>query len=65
MPIKCQRVSKQEVGAEDSGPALADSSIKGSESTPVYLDFKNPPEEWAHVASWLLNEKCWNVGGLL
>jgi hypothetical protein len=65
MPIKCQRASKQEVGAEGSGPALVDSSIKGGESTPVDLDLKNPPEEWEWVASWLLNEKCWNEGGLL
>jgi hypothetical protein len=51
MPIKCQRVSKQKVGAEGSGPALVDSSICG-ESTPVDLDLKNPKEEWARVASW-------------
>jgi hypothetical protein len=65
MPIKCQRLSKQEVGAEASGPAMADSSIWGSESTPVDLDLKNPVVEWAWVASWSLNVKCWNVGGFL
>ncbi len=65
MQIKCQRVSKQKVGAKGPDPALADSSIWGGESTPVDLDLKNPAEKWAWVASWLLNVKCWNVGGLL
>ncbi len=46
------------------GLALADSSIWGSESTPVDLDLENPAEEWAQMASWLLNVKCRNVGGL-
>ncbi len=55
MPIKCQRVSEQEVGAKGPGPALADKSIWGVESTPVILDLMNPVEEWAQVASWLLN----------
>jgi hypothetical protein len=51
MPIKCQRVSEQEVGAKGPGLALADSSIWGSESTPVDLDLKNSVEEWAWVVS--------------
>jgi len=36
------------------GPALADSSVWGGESTPVpvVLDLKNLSEEWAWVASW-------------
>ncbi len=65
MPIKCQRVSEQEVGTNGLGRALVDSSIWGSEFTPVGLDLKNPAEEWARFVSWLLNVKCWNVGGLL
>ncbi len=65
MPIKSQRVSRQEVGTKGPGPALTDSSIWGSESTPVDLDLKSPAEEWAQVVSCLLNVKCWNVGGLL
>ncbi len=65
MLIKCQRVSKQEVGAKGPGPALTNSSIWGGESTNVNLDLKNPAEEWAQVASWLLNDKCLNLGGLL
>ena len=67
MPVKYQRVSEQEVGAKGPGSALAlaESSIWGGESTPVDLDLKNPAEEWAWVASWSLNVKCWNVGRLL
>jgi hypothetical protein len=65
MPIKCQRVSKQEVVAKGPGPALVDSSIWDDESIPVDLDFKNSAEEWARVASWLLDVKCWNMGVLL
>jgi hypothetical protein len=65
MPIKCQRVSEREVGGKGPGPALAESSTWGGKSTPVDLDLKNPAEEWAWVASWLLNVECWNVGGLL
>jgi hypothetical protein len=65
MPVKCQRVSKILVGAKCPDPALADSSIWGSESTSVDLDLKNPVEECAWVVFWLLNVKCWNVGGLL
>jgi hypothetical protein len=65
MPIKCQRVNKQEVGAKGLGPALEERSICGGESTLVDLDLKNPAEEWTRVASWLLNVKCLNVGELL
>ncbi len=65
MPIKCQRVSKQEVGAKSPGAALMDSSICGGESSPVDLDLKNPAEKWTQMASWSLNVKCWNQGGLL
>ncbi len=66
MPIICQRVSEQEVDAKGPGPALVDSSISwGSESTPVELDMKDPAEEWARAVSWLLNVRCWNVGGML
>ena len=44
-----------------------DSSIWGGESTPVPVDLylKNLAEEWTQVASWSLNIKCMNVGGLL
>jgi hypothetical protein len=31
----------------------------------VDLDLKNPAEESEWVASWLLDEKFWNVSGLL
>jgi hypothetical protein len=59
MPIKCRRVSEQEVVAKGPGPALVDSSIWGVESTPVDLELKNPAEKWARVlASWWLNLKC-------
>ncbi len=65
IPIKCQRVSEQGDGAKDPGPARVDNSIWGGGFTPVELDLKNPAEEWEQVVSWLLNIKCWNVGGLL
>jgi len=48
MPIKCQRVGEQEVGAKGPDPALMDSSIWGSESTPVDLDLKNTLERSGH-----------------
>jgi hypothetical protein len=55
MPIKCQRVSKQENVAKGPGPALVDSSIRDDESTPVDLDLKNPAEEWVqwHLGCWM------------
>jgi hypothetical protein len=52
IPIKCQRVREwEEVGAKNSIPALAESSIGGGESTPVDLDLKNSAEEWPWLAS--------------
>ena len=50
MPIKCQRVSEREVGAnyKGPGPALTDSLIWGGESTPVDFDLKNPVEGSGH-----------------
>ena len=51
MPIKCQRVTKQEVGAKGPAPALADSS----------LGLEEPRGEVG--ISCIL--ECWNVGGLL
>ncbi len=40
---------------KNPGPALAESSIWGGKSTQVDLDLKNSAEEWAWVASELLN----------
>jgi hypothetical protein len=50
MPIKCQRVSDREVGAnyKGPGPAVTDSLIWGGESTPVDFDLKNPVEGSGH-----------------
>ncbi len=41
---------QEELGAMGPGPALAESSIWGGESTHVDLDLKNSAEEWARVA---------------
>jgi hypothetical protein len=48
-------------------PALEEKSIWGGESTHVDLDLKNSAEEWAWVASELLNVNFgwgWIVAGL-
>ncbi len=52
---------------KNPGPALEEKSIWGGESTHVDLDLKNSAEEWAWVASELLNVNFgwgWIVAGL-
>ncbi len=39
--------SEKKLGAKGPGPALAESSIWGGESTHVDLDLKTSAEEWA------------------
>ncbi len=47
--------SEKKLVQKNPGPALAESSILGGKSTHVDLDLKNSAEEWAWVASELLN----------
>ncbi len=54
-------ILKWEDGRKGSS-ALAHYLIWGGKSTHVNLE--KPAEECAWVASWSLNVKCWNVGGM-